>query len=142
MAYTNEDIVKAALRGLNANNGRGTMSTDSYRAGFTRYGAPYTGQLPPRLAAILDARFRAGTIRQVIYSYATPIAWRDGDMWVIPEVTYSVTTSTKHQTHLYRIRGEYVPRDAGLDEYLQILSGATRYAFHDGARKRSYRGAK
>lgn len=41
---------------------------------------------------------RKHVISYVIYSYATPIAWYDTEMcsWVIPNLTYSRTTS-KHQ---------------------------------------------
>lgn len=138
---TNAGVVQAARLGRDARNSRGTMSTDAYRAGFTRSGAPYVGYLPERLRAILDARFREGAVVQVIYSYNTPIAWLDAGCWVIPEVRYSTTTSSKHQSPLWVLRGEYIPADAGLDEYMQVLNGATRYAFHGmGARRRSYRG--
>lgn len=140
MSHTNETIVTMALRGKNAHNGRGSMSTDHYRADFTRYGAPYVGHLPPRLVEILHARFTAGAITQVIYSYSTPIAWLDGDVWVVPEVTYSATTSSKHQSQLYRLHPLYIPRDAGMEEYMRVISGYARYDFH-GANKRHYRAA-
>lgn len=134
MGYTNHDIVTAALRGKNAATSTGNMSTDHYREGFTRYGAPYSGQLPPRLSLILDERFRAGAISQVIYSYSTPIAWLDGDTWVIPAVSYSITTSTKHQSQLYRLFSSVsvnltvkIPYDCGQDEYLRYVSGQMAY---------------
>lgn len=138
---TNADIVTHAQFGRDAVTTSGNMSTDAYRAGFSRAGAPYVGYLPRRLQGILHERFRAGAIVQVIYSYATPIAWLDAGCWIIPEVSYSVTTGGKHQSQLYRLRGEYIPRDAGLDEYMQVLNGRTRYAYHgDNPRVRSYRG--
>lgn len=39
------------------------------------------------------------TIDYTIYSYATPIAWRDNGEWIIPDVKYSVTTS-RHQSQV------------------------------------------
>lgn len=37
----------------------------------------------------------------VVYSYATPIAWKCERGWVIPPVTYSATTS-RHQSFVRR----------------------------------------
>lgn len=140
MAHTNADIVPLAIAGRDGHTTNGNMSTDHYREGFTRYGPPYVGHLPRRLADILHERFRAGTVRQVIYSYSTPIAWLDDGVWIIPEVSYSATTSTKHQSQLYRLRGAYVPWDAGMSEYLQVIGGHTRYQYAPGARRRAYVG--
>lgn len=123
MGYTNYDIVTAALHGKDATTTTGNMSTDHYREGFPRYGAPYTGQLSRRLSEILSKRFRAGAIRQVIYSYSTPIAWLDGDTWVVPDARYSITTSSKHQSQLYRLPFIVsIPRDCGQNEYLRYIS--------------------
>lgn len=134
MGKTNADIVTVALRGGNATASGGNMSTDHYRGDFSRWGAPFHGYLPARLRDRLDEVFRAGRISQVIYSYSTPIAWKDGDVWIIPDVRYSVITSTKHQTHLYRLRGQYIPADAGSSEYAQVLAGATVYTPGQGYR--------
>lgn len=123
----NSGIVPAAMRGINAKNGRGSFTTDAYRAGFTRYGAPYVGYLPKRLQEILHERFRAGAIVQVIYSYSTPIAWLDAGQWVIPNVSYSPTTSTKHQSQLYRLPGAIrIPWDEGMNGYMGLLNGTKR----------------
>lgn len=35
-------------------------------------------------------------LEYVIYSYATPIAWRSNGVWTVPDVSYSLTT-TKQQ---------------------------------------------
>jgi hypothetical protein len=138
---TNSDMVTAALRGVNARTTSGAMSTDHYRPEFTRWAAPYSGYLPDRLIRILNEAFRQGRISQVIYSYSTPIAWRDGDTWIIPEVTYSQTTSSKHQSQLYRLPGrKYIPGDAGHSEYAQILSGEAVYEYREGDRRRRYYG--
>jgi hypothetical protein len=117
------------------------MSTDHYRPEFRRSYAPYYGYLPSRLRKILDERFRAGAISQVIYSYSTPIAWLDGDVWIVPDVRYSATTSTKHQSQLYRIRNDrYIPADAGMDEYMQVLKGLAEYSRGYGYKLGTYRG--
>lgn len=131
----NSGIVPAAMRGINATNGRGSFSTDAYRAGFSRY-APYTGHLPKRLREILDERFRAGAVVQVIYSYSTPIAWLDAGQWVIPDVRYSTTTSSTHQTHLYRLPGAIrIPYDEGINGYMGLLNGTKRPYTWDELRK-------
>lgn len=123
----NSGIVLAAMRGINATNGRGTFTTDAYRAGFTRYGAPYVGYLPKRLQEILNERFQAGAVVQVIYSYSTPIAWLDAGAWIIPNVSYSTTTGTKHQSHLYRLPGAIrIPYDEGINGYMGLLNGTKR----------------
>ena len=36
----------------------------------------------------------------VIYSYATPIAWREEGQWITPDVKYSATTS-RHQSKVF-----------------------------------------
>lgn len=57
------------------------------------------GYLPREFANELAERVRVGAVGYVVYSYGTPIAWRDDarEHWVIPDVKYSRTTS-KHQT--------------------------------------------
>jgi len=48
-------------------------------------------------SAYLAADYR-GELAYIIYSYATPIAWRTSDgSWFLPTDSYSVTTS-RHQT--------------------------------------------
>ena len=124
----NAGIVTAAMRGINATNGRGSFTTDAYRAGtFTRYGAPRIGRLPRKLVEILDERFRQGAVPQVIYSYSTPIAWLDAGAWIIPNVRYSATTSSKHQSQLYQLPGAIrIPRDEGMNGYMGLLNGTKR----------------
>ena len=120
------NVVPAALRGENYTSS--SFSTDHYREGFTRYGAPYVGHLPRALQAVLNDRFNAGKIRQVIYSYSTPIAWLDGDVWVVPKVSYSMTTSCRHMPHLRHLPNRRsVKRDTPLDEYLRVLDGLMIY---------------
>lgn len=54
------------------------------------------GQLPEDWKRTLRARWEHVTY--VVFSYQTPIAWFDNDAnaWIVPEHTYSVTT-TRHQ---------------------------------------------
>lgn len=126
IARENAEVVTFAQRGVSGRSGKGNFSTDSYRPGFTRYGAPYTGQLPRPFARMLDEAFNEGRISQVIYSYSTPIAWHDTmHGWIIPDVRYSITTSSKHQTHLYRLHGRRIslPWDATPEDARRVLSG-------------------
>lgn len=142
MGKTNYDIVPAAKAGKDAKTTTGNFSTDHYRREFPRMYAPYTGHLPARLERILHAAFREGRISQVIYSYSTPIAWLDGDTWIVPDVTYSATTSSKHQSQLWKLSNvKYVPWDAGQSEYAQILAGATVYTRRYGKPYGTYKAA-
>lgn len=138
MGFTNEQVARAAARGINAESSTGNMSTESYRTEFPRYGAPRgTGRLPSKLASILNDRFRVGAISQVIYSYATPIAWKDGDVWIIPDVTYSATTSSKHMPEVRRVLGFtalYIPSDCGTEEYLRVVEGLMEFGGEFGTR--------
>lgn len=123
---TNSQIVFHAQCGADAVTKSGAMSTDSFRPEFPRHAAPYIGQLPPVWARVLNEAFKAGTVMQVIYSYSTPIAWKIvGRGWIIPAVTYSQTTSSKHQSQLYRLRGEriYLPWDATVEDVQRVLDG-------------------
>lgn len=54
------------------------------------------GQLPEDWKRTLTARW--AHIAYVVFSYSTPIAWydRDANAWIVPDHTYSVTT-TRHQ---------------------------------------------
>lgn len=60
-----------------------------------QYGATMLGMLPQVWAEDM----REYDVDYVVYSYATPIAWRvrETGEWVTPEVFYSPTTS-RHQT--------------------------------------------
>ncbi len=120
MSYTNESIVTAAMAGKNAATPSGNMST------YRRVGM--TGNLPARLTNILRARQSTGHIGQTIYSYGTPIAWMDTGVWVVPRVKYSITTSVKHQSELYRLPNRVtVLADTGAEEYARVLEGLMHY---------------
>lgn len=127
MAYrknqTNRQIVTLALDGTEGETTTGNMSTeDRSRMGY----AGSTGFMPHAWADLYRVRNTARKVSTVIYSYNTPIAWLDADYgWVIPAVTYSVTTSAKHQTHLYRLRGTMycMPYDATAEDARRVLAG-------------------
>lgn len=122
--YTNKSIVPAALRGETVETANGNMSTVNV-AGRTHYGY-WKGNMPKSWDALYSERVREGHVTQVIFSYATPIAWRDSEHgWIVPVVRYSATTSSKHQTHLYRLKGRqlYLPYDATAEDAQRVLDG-------------------
>lgn len=115
---TNAQIVTAAQMGREAQTTTGNMSTLFYVRSI--------GSLPRAWERLLIERRNLGAITQVIYSYSTPIAWFDTEHgWIVPQVRYSITTSSKHQTHLYRLGGRhiYLPWDATEDDARRVLSG-------------------
>ena len=96
----NSDVVRVAL-----NTGEDTRNaTGSFRF---EYGTPRVSHvggyfspdwLTNRLADIFNARMEH--ITAVIWSYQTPIAWRDGDTWIVPDASYSATTGSKHMPYI------------------------------------------
>lgn len=77
-------------------------------------------------------RERGDSIVQVIYSYGTPIAWLDAGAWVVPAVTYSITTG-KHQGYLWSLPGRVsIPADCGPLGYVRILNGQDVYDHSTG----------
>lgn len=127
MAYrknqTNAQIVALAMMGIEGETTTGNMSTETrYRLGY----AGSTGHMPKSWTTLYRKRNAEHAISTVIYSYNTPIAWLDRDYgWIIPIVSYSITTSSKHQTHLYRLRGRhiYMPGDATPEDAQRVLDG-------------------
>lgn len=126
MSYTNYDIVPAALEGKTRASQNGNFST-THTTGGLYWAGWNTGHLPRSLASILSAR--SAHITQIIYSYSTPIAWLDSGTWVVPDVSYSITTSSRHATHLWRLPNRVsVNADTTLNEYLRVLDGRMVYA--------------
>jgi len=127
MAYrknqTNAQIVALALHGIEGETTTGNMSTENRdRLGY----AGSRGHMPQPWARLYSERAQDRAVLRVIYSYNTPIAWLDRDYgWVIPCVSYSVTTSAKHQSQLYRLRGTtyYMPWDATPEDARRVLAG-------------------
>lgn len=77
-----------------------------------------TGQLPNEFVTTIRVLEAEGHLSYVVYSYNTPIAWRDvyGD-WTVPDTFYSHTTSNhqhKIETAIDAIRDgkalEYIGR--------------------------------
>lgn len=127
----NDQIIGAALRGENATTKTGNMSTDAYTVGHSRF-TPYQGSLPKAWARVLSEAFHAGRISQVIYSYSTPIAWHDSEHgWIIPIVTYSVTTSNRHQSQLWKIstaKRILLPWDATHEDAQRVMDRKMYFA--------------
>lgn len=127
MAYrknqTNAQIVSLALKGIEGETTTGNMSTEN-RAGLRYAGS--TVHMPSSWARLYTERNHAGMVSTVIYSYNTPIAWLDADHgWIIPDVSYSITTSSKHQSQLHRLRGRRIaaPHDATPEDMRRVLNG-------------------
>jgi hypothetical protein len=60
------------------------------------------GQLYGEAARLWRETATAGVRRFVVYSYRTPIAWKnEGGEWIVPAEKYSVTTS-RHQSVVRR----------------------------------------
>lgn len=140
MAYrknqTNAQIVALALNGIEGETTTGNMSTENRdRLGC----AGSRGHLPNSWARLYFDRAADRAILRVIYSYSTPIAWLDRDYgWIIPRVTYSVTTSAKHQSQLYRIRDARnlaMPWDATPEDAQRVMDG--RMLFITDSRSRN-----
>ena len=92
----------------------------------------WTGHLPHRLREIYNDLIRRQRFVPTIYSYRTPIAWKDGDTWIIPAVSYSMTTA-KHQSYLWQLRGSVsIPIDCGLEEYTRYRDGFSIYSRYEG----------
>lgn len=112
---TNGDIVPLAQRGARAVTATYNMSTVP---GYSPYGGGY---LPHGLQDIF--RGMRERISQTIYSYATPIALCIDGVWVIPDVKYSPTTSTKHQSQLWCLVGSVsIPWDATREDVERIIA--------------------
>lgn len=60
----------------------------------------------------LDGRIEASTLSSadyVVFSYSTPIAWHLPSGWVVPSVTYSISTSRHQAVARHAARGDYSP---------------------------------
>lgn len=126
MAIANRNVTAAALR-------EPRKEHQGYGA-FSYTPSPYyAGRLPRRVAErFYEARERNGRYLPTFYSYGTPIAWLDGDTWVIPDVSYSITTS-HHQSHLWQLpKPVYIPSDCGPLGYERLLSGLDTYSRWSG----------
>jgi hypothetical protein len=65
-----------------------------FRAGHLRTSKGWDGTLGRLDSQYVNLGLRSATY--VVWSYGTPIAWLIGDSWVIPQESYSQSTS-RHQ---------------------------------------------
>jgi hypothetical protein len=94
---TTKRVSNRAAQTCIANREDFVNSTGSFR-GEVVNGAPFwTGRLPD---GWVDWLRGAKGVDYIVYSYATPIAWHSEDGWTVPNVKYSMTTSTKHQPNV------------------------------------------
>lgn len=125
---TNSEVITAARAGREGHNGRVSLQTypvDNFHARFG-YTAPHVGWMPDSWARIFRERYSLGKVSQVLVSFQTTIAWRDADYgWIMPDVRYSVITSSKHQSPAWVLRAAQhaMPDDATLDDARRVLSG-------------------
>ena len=144
MAYrknqTNAQIVSLALSGNEGETTTGNMSTEN--RGHLGY-AGATGHMPRAWERLYSARAASRAVVRVIYSYNTPIAWLDRDYgWIIPDASYSVTTSTRHQSQLYRLRGRMIsaPWDATAEDMRRVLTGELSFTYKGYGSNRVFTG--
>lgn len=132
---SNSDAARAIARRDDFETHTGNLSGRAHTPG--RY--VYTGQLPRGYAETVSAA------DYIVFSYATPIAWHLPDGWVIPPVSYSVTTSRHQGVAKYGARGDYSAShkragwELGLSPTASKILDAIRagYAVPTGNRRRS-----
>ena len=132
---TNKDVFGIVDRGGNVSGyGRNFYGFGDLKKSWVRVDSEY---VPKKVARSLeDLAQKRGGFEAVLYSYATPIAVKIAGVWLAPDVSYSATTSTRHQSQLYG-RTKWIPGDAGLDELESVLDG---YMEYDRYGKRYHRG--
>lgn len=127
MAYrknqTNAQIISLAINGMEGETTTGNMSTENrHHLGY----AWSLGHMPKAWAQFYSERSQDRAVLTVIYSYNTPIAWLDRDHgWIVPVVSYSRTTSSKHQPLLYRLPNALrvlIPWDATRDDLERVMT--------------------
>lgn len=91
MALTHSDIAPAANRGETADAG----NLYTFPGPPSRYSGFWSNSwMPQGMADSLDALAAEGIVaEQTIMSFATPIAMRFGDVWIMAETNYSARTS-------------------------------------------------
>lgn len=131
---TNADVVGVIRRGGEVSGRNRNFWGHGENPG--RYFSANRGYIPKGVARSLDeVAARNGGYQGVIYSYSTPIAVQISGVWFVPDVSYSATTSGRHQTHLYGPDMEWIPWDAGVEEIESVLAGDIKYDKH----KETYR---
>ena len=68
-----------------------------------------------------------GGYQGIVYSFATPVALKMGDVWIVPDISYSVRTG-RHMGNLYQLGDvRYIPRDASAQEIVDVVRGYIHY---------------
>lgn len=128
MSLTNSQVVPEILRGRDAENARGSFWGSGSPSRYTRANRGY---IPRRVAESLDTvAEKHGGITGIIMSYATPLAVEIAGVWLRPDVTYSMTTSSKHAPNLWRLDARYLPADASVEDVENVIAGYTVYNPH------------
>lgn len=133
MSLTHSDIAPAANRGEAADAGNlythpGPPS--SYRSGFWSHSWMAEG-MAQALTALSEIGIKS---EQTIWSFATPIAMRFGNVWIMAETNYSSRTSGQ----IAKLRGgwnrtglsgriERVPGDISAAELRRVIEGKMSY---------------
>ena len=94
MKITNRDAITWIATRQDFQTGNRTL----WGAWLPNYYLPIYSRLPGEDADALRATFENAGPRgvYVVFSYATPIGWFDGETWYVSPTKYSVTTS-RHQ---------------------------------------------
>lgn len=119
---TNPEVVTAAREGREGHNGRDSFSTTP----GDWYAFAPVGRMPKPWATAFRERFYAQKVVHILFSFSTPIAWLDADYgWIMPDVSYSAITSSKHQSPAWRLRAARpaMPWDATPEDARRVLSG-------------------
>ena len=125
MSLTNSQVVTEILRGRDAENARGSFWGSGSPSRWTRANRGY---IPRRVAESLDAVAEIhGGITGIIMSYATPLAVEIAGVWLRPDVTYSMTTSSKHAPNLWPLGARWLPWDASVEDVENVLAGFVVY---------------
>lgn len=66
-------------------------------------------------------------VDQSVYSYGTPIAVKIDGVWLRIDARYSATTSKQHQSRLWSLDYQWIPKDATFEDIERIVSGVMRY---------------
>lgn len=137
MALTNSQVVPAIAAGRAENgvsNGTGSFWGTSNPSRFARVNRGY---IPHAVGSALDAvAEKHGGVQAIIFSYATPIAVKIAGVWLRPDVTYSATTSSRHQSQLWQLDARWLPWDATAQDVEDVIAGYVEYDPRSGKMRR------
>lgn len=138
MAYTNKDIIGAALRGEYAETRTGNFWTEPGGVGPVGWHGSHLVETIRQLAA------EGYHVHQVVYSYRTPIAveFRSPKthefVWMVWDVSYSVTTDCRHVSRCWKLSPVTMPRDANVEEIKDLIDRHMVYTRGDRGKPGSY----